>query len=838
MFSSEFDDNPFAEEIEGEAPVGEGRGGGAGAGKRERDVEDLAEGEPRRKLARRDAAAGAGTAPEAEFAAPYIGYSLEDDEADGENDDTDETYLSFLCRVAETEAALRQSARVHHFRMSLAEHEKGALRASIASLQSSLMGARERRQKASQGATEAGAAEKDAEAQGQASPSDLVALLNVCACASRAKRLTTHLHLLQRLEKYRDHRGKEGRATSVESDSWMPKSSRAELEASSRQPCHAEMQRFEDIRRALEKVQDHLDGPIAPVVMGLQHELQRLCTRSDALHEAKTSLLSHLRATMLRWNEHALWGTERALLVADEQMRSHLSASSPSVSEQQLIRQQQQLQKRLHRTEVALATLLAAATGTQLKSVTPAVLQATLRRQQELENLRDRLNREILYLRKSLRDKLATTPLLVCDPGIASHAKSAMEDGKTILLQHCCVAIAQRLAEVTHQIISEVVKGSTACAASAEQDERHLLYQAKSGTLHASIVAFLAENARLQQEIKDAALIKLVAAPGSTAVMLLAERLQSMLHCKRPVEQEDETNSNGKKLDNEGQRECVEEQEVLVNIFTESTAGLLKVVNAQLQSVNTLFKGEEHLFREAAFLLRMTVAADRLLLGNVGVPLSASFTDDLAKEMDEAHLCFKPPQNSLQQLPLLATIREKFQALSSRHAAHLLAQYSEAEKTRKELQEDLEWCRKQCPNSAATSIREAQKELQSLQTALAAAAAREKEVASLEVELVKSREQLAQLRHERLAVEKELSMAEEQWRRAQEVEAEATLHSVPPSPEAAEGGDGINDIEGVNDEEGNEAGDVVRNTECPAEGEEVNVQHGGSDAGTATGEIG
>ncbi|RNF06114.1 hypothetical protein TraAM80_04110 [Trypanosoma rangeli] len=833
MFSFEFDDNPFAEEIEVESQACDGYVGGAGVKKRERDVEDLAEGEPRRKMARRDDAAGEDKEAEVEFAAPYIGYSLEDEEGGEENGDTDETYLSFLCRVAEMEAALRQSARVHHFRMTLAEHEKEALRISIASLRSSLMGTREKRQKASQSTTEAGSAEKDAESRDQEGSLDLAALLNVCVGASKLKRLNTHFHLLQSLEKFREHATKEDRATSVESESWMPTASDVEVEAPSSQLCNTEMKQFDDIRRALEKVQDRFDGPIAPVVIALQNEIQRLCSKSDALSEVKGFILSQRRAAMARWNKHVLWATERALLVADEQMRSHLSALSPSLSGQQLIRQHQQLQKRLHRAEVALATLLAAATGTQLKSVMPATLQATLRRQQELENLRHRLSREILYLRKLLREKLGKTSLLVCDLGSASHETATAEEGKTILLRHCCAAIAQRLAEVTQQIISEVVKGSTACAVSAEQDERQMLYEAKTGTLHTSIVAFLAENARLEQEIKDAALIKLMVSPGSAAVMLLVERLQTLLHCKLSVEQEqrqeEDTDRNEKKRDNKGQEESVDEQGLLVDIFMESTAGLLKVLNEHLSSVSTLFKGEQRVFREAAFLLRMTVAADRLLLGKVGVPLSASFTDDPAKEMDEAHVRFKPLQNGLQQLPSLETIREEFQSHSRRHAAYLLAQYGEAEKTRKELQEDVEWCRKQCTKNAATVIGGAQKELQSLKTSLSAAVAREKEVVSLEAELVKSREQLVQLRHERLVLEKELFMAEEQWRLAQEAEAkenegetEAKTHSALPPLEVAETDNSINVNEVVNDEE-NEAGNFMCSSECRAEETEKNV---------------
>ncbi|ESL07107.1 hypothetical protein TRSC58_05210 [Trypanosoma rangeli SC58] len=833
MFSFEFDDNPFAEETEVESPACDGYAGDAGVEKRERDVEDLAEGEPVRKMARRDDAAGEDKEAEVGFAAPYIGYSLEDEEGGEENGDTDETYLSFLCRVAEMEAALRQSARVHHFGMTLAEHEKEALRISIASLRNSLMGTREKRQKASQSTTEAGNAEKDAESQDQEGLLGLAALLNICVGASKLKRLNTHLHLLQRLEKFRGHAIQEDRATSVELETWMPTASHAEVEAPSPQLCNTEMKEFDDIRCALEKVQDRFDSSIAPVVIALQNEIQRLCSKSDALREVNGFILSQSRAATARWNKHVLWATERALLVADEQMRSHLSALSPSLSGQQLIRQHQQLQKRLHRAEVALATLLAAATGAQLKSVMPAALQATLRRQQKLENRRDRLNREILYLRKLLREKLGKTSPLVCDLGVASHATVTADEGKTILLLHCCAAIAQRLAEVTQQIISEAVKGSTACAPSAEQDERQMLYEAKAGTLHTSIVAFLAENARLEQEIKDAALIKLMASPGSTDVILLAERLQTLLHCKLSVEQEqrqeEETQSNEEKRDNEGQEESVDEQGLLVDIFTESTAGLLKVLNEHLWSVSTLFKGEQRVFRETAFLLRMTVAADRLLLGKVGVPLSASFADDPAKEMDEAHVCFKPLQNGLQQLPSLATIREEFQSHSRRHAAHLLAQYGEAERTRKELQEDLEWCRRQCPKNAATDIGEAQKELQSLKTALSAAMVREKEAVSLEAELVKSREQLVQLHHERLVLEKELFMAEEQWRLAEEAEAkknegeaEATVHSALPPLEVAETENSINDNEVVNDEE-NEAGNIMCSSECRAEETEENV---------------
>ncbi|KAF8293290.1 hypothetical protein TcYC6_0110380 [Trypanosoma cruzi] len=811
MFSSVFDDNPFAEEFEGESPMRDGRVSAAGVEKRERDAEGLVEGEPPRKMACQEVAPGDGREADAEVAAPYIGYLLEDaEEGNEENEGTDDNYIAFLCRVAEMEAALRQSARVHQFRMTLATQEKDALHRSIVTLRRSLLESQESRQKAPQGAAKAGGAEKAAESQEEKeSPVDLAVLLKFCDSVTRAKRLSTHLHLLRGLEKCRDHVTGEHRTASVASGSWMPTPSLTEVETTFRQPCHAEMQKFEDLRGAMERAQGRCDAPVARVMIAFQNEIQRLCAKSDALSEIKASLESQAKALMVRWNEHVLWGTERSLLVAEEKMRSHLLASHPPFSEQQLFLQQKQLQKRLHRTELALAALLAAITGTHLKSMTPAALQATLSRQQELESLRDRLSREVFYLRKLLRDKLVTSSRLVCDPSLAAHTTATAEEGKTVLLQHFCASLAGRLAELTEGIVSELLEGSTACATSAEQNERLFFYETKAGTLHASIVAFLTENVRLQQEIKDAALIKLMATPDSNAVMLLAERFQNLLHCKRNLghgeEEEEEGLSNDRKCEKEENEEDLDEQKLLVDTFMESTAGLLKVLNAHLQRVTELFRCEKHGFREAAFLLRMIVAADRLLLGKVGVPPAAGFTYDIVEEMEEAHVCFKPPKNILQQLPSLNTLQATFESHSRRHAASLLTQYRDAERTRKELQDDVEWCRQQPPQNIGADLRGAQKELQNLKTALLAAVTREKEVASLEIELVKSREKLAEVRLEKLALEQELATAEEQLRMAQETEesgknkvmdAPAPFELPPPDP--AEGDDSIHDDDDAN----------------------------------------
>ncbi|EKF32982.1 hypothetical protein MOQ_003158 [Trypanosoma cruzi marinkellei] len=787
-----------------------------GVEKRERDAEGPVEGEPPRKVACQEVASSDGREADAEVAAPYIGYQLEDaEEGNEENDGADDNYIAFLCRVAEMEAALRQSARAHQFRMTLATQEKEALHKSIVALRSSLVESQETRQKASQDAAKTGGAEKDAESQEEKeTPVDLAVLLKACDGATRAKRLSTHLHLLQGLEKCRDHVTDEQRTASIASGSWMPTPSLTEVDTSFRQPCHAERQKFEDLRGAMEKAQGRFDAPVARVMIALQNEIQRLCAKSDALSEIKASLESQAKALMVRWNEHVLWGTERSLLVAEEKMRSHLLASHPPFSEQQLFLQQKQLQKRLHRTELALAALLAAITGTHLKPMTPAALQATLSRQQELESLRDRLSREVFYLRKLLRDKLVAPSRLVCDPSLAAHTTATAEEGKTVLLQHFCASLAGRLAELTEGIVSELLEGSTACATSAEQEERLFFYETKAGTLHASIVAFLTENVRLQQEIKDAALIKVMATPDSNAVMLLAERLQTLLHCKRNLEhgeeeeeeeEEEEGDSNDRKCEKDENEEELDEQKLLVDIFMESTAGLLKLLNAHLYRATDIFRGEKHGFKETALLLRMIIAADRLLLGKAGVPPAAGFTYDIVEEMEEAHVRFKPPKNILQQLPSLNTLQETFESHSRRHAAHLLTQYRDAERTRKELQEDVEWCRQQSPQNVGADLRGAQKELQNLKTALLAAVTREKEVASLEIELVKSREKLAEVRLEKLALEQELATAEEQLRMAQETEEsgnnkvmDAPAPFVLPPPDPAEGDESIHDDDDAN----------------------------------------
>lgn len=745
------------------------------------------------------------------FSPPFVGYSVDDAQEGDGADDADGLLLS---RVAEMEATQRQSARSHRLRVLLAQKEKEVLEANMSRLRTALKNAQRDPHKVPRAAAEE-CSEKESQSPVNIDISGLGTLLNACDGAERVKRLATHINLLQCLERGRKGVAEKNRRTSVFSETWMPMSSVSNTNTTPRQSFSDTMRWFKGIQGALEKVKTELDPHMASVVTSLGNEIRRLCEKSDALSAVKSSLESQDRMLSSRWSEHVLWGTERSLVASEEQLSSNMSALHLSSTEKHLFGQQQQLQKRLHSAEVAVGTLMAAASGVSLPPVSPAVLQAAIRRHQELERLQDRLKREILYLRKLLQDKLVLLPLLVCNTELTSLAKVTANEGRSALLQQSCAALAQRLIQLTQEIVSEVIRGSSACTSSAEQDEELFVLETKAGTLHSSIVTFLTENCRLRQEIKDAALIKHMAVPGSAAIMLLAERLQTPFYCQHPAERSGGDDDEERNERGEGDAEESDVQKRLANIFTEHAEELMKVFTTHLRGVANLFKSEKLLCRDIAFLLRMMVAADRLLLGKVGVPLPANNSaDDIARELDEAHVCFTPPQDTLRQLPSLDAICSALQSQSIRHESTLSTQCGAAAKTWKELRDDVEWCRQQCPKEAAVRLRGAEEELRELKASLpSAGGARERDTARLEAELARGKEQLARLQDEMCALQEELAAAEEQWRILQEEEEkgenEADLANRPVIVTAGSAGsnDSENDVDdGTDNKESDEGG--------------------------------
>ncbi|KEG11748.1 hypothetical protein DQ04_02311000 [Trypanosoma grayi] len=844
MFSSQFDDNPFAEDAGGESTlsdIGDTNDKNTNRDeKRQRDDTHAAD-EPPKKVVRHDDASDENIhtkvdemeapveATETTTAPPYTGYAMEDTE-EGVCDSED-NYSSQICRVAELEATQRQTTRSHRFRLTLARQENEALRTYIGRLRMSLMEMRQRPQK---GGSHASGFVKEAQPQAHENPSALSTMMDAYDSTARGRRLASHVHWLQHLESVETNLTQESCATTVDSESWMPALSPSWQGVAPCKPSSTAVHRLENIQKSLKKLLPVLDAPTAQVVTTLVWEIQRLSEKSDALGEVVNSLESQVQALRSRWKDHILWGTERGLLVAEEQMSSHLAALCPTSTERQLFHQKQQLQKRLHRAEVAIGVLLSAATGVRLQSVSPATLQAALQRQEELEKLRDQLSREVLYLRKMLWDKFSSSPLSVLRAEVGQLTKETTEEGRVILLQHCCAALSQQLTGLTHRIISKLLRGSTACPSSAEQSEQLLACEEELTTLHASIVAFLTENARIQQEIKDLSLVKVLAAHGSAALIFFAERLQMPFLYKQPVGEEMGNGNNEGDNSVEGNEEELDAQKILADTFMKNTECLVGFLNTHMKGVMGLFTEEKKLCGKISFLLRMAVAADRLLFRKVGVLLSTAPTGDIAKELDEVRVCFEQPQHIPQDLPPLDALQNVLQSHSSRHAKELLNRWSAADKAREKLQEDLDWCSQQYPRHAASELREAQRELQQLKASVAAVETRTKDTAPLEVELKSGKEKLAQLQQEQLALQKELAAAEEEWRLVEENErAKALAIGFPqPNHEPDEEGNVEVDEEGSAeaDEEGSAEADEEGSAEADEEGSVEADEEGSAEA--------
>ncbi|ORC90274.1 uncharacterized protein TM35_000093240 [Trypanosoma theileri] len=801
---------------------------------------------------------------------PCIGYSVEDED-DAEDDGVDEeSFNVHLSRLAELEATEKQSTHTHKFHMTLAEEKNEILRVCESRLRDAVMKLeRKRNKKIQQGevstttitiTTTTGAAVSssnketetlvDEDNDNNDDPTELFTLMEVYDSATELEMLAMHARSLQYIEtaqtgvKERNHHNR----SLSEYEHWMPTAPLVEKDkiVQDSSIVITDEEKFKEMHSALEKLLPQLDPKLAKLIQMLIQLIQELQDKLNALCSVKNSLSSHVNILNARWSTYALWGIERSLLTAEEQMHSHLACVQPTPAEQQQFHQQRQLQKQLHRTEVAVAALLATTAGVPLRTVTPAALNHVLQRSQQLEELKEHLSREVLYLRKLLRERLTSSPLFpwpfvnnemegglsfITDAGTStsssnnnhsnSNNNNTTEEGRLYLLQHCCAVLAKRLRMVTEKIIGTVMRNSTACSSTVEQQEQFVEYDAKANAQHSSIVTCMKENSRLQQQIKDAALIKLFAPPSSPALELLAEKLQILSRSKHLItprdrndddvegeEEEEEGGEGGEESYNYNEENEEEEdsdlQKPILSVFTEQVKILVQLFNAQLHGLENIFKDEKQLYKEIAILLRISIAADRLLLGKVGVSFPTKSSDDVAatddnnnininidddtdftlfdacKELDEVHLSLGATPFILQELPSVDELSAALQSQSNQHKKELAQQCSVAEKTHNELQEDLDWCRQQSPQTATAELCEVEKELQHLKNLLALTTAHEKETPELEAELKKEKKHLAELQRDMLELQEGMKAAEEEWslinkRKEEEKNAHSTL---------------------------------------------------------------
>ncbi|KAG8348572.1 hypothetical protein ERJ75_001618000 [Trypanosoma vivax] len=830
MFS-QFDDNPLAEENEIEVCVADKEDaslhGTAQAGAKRGLSLPTAEVEPRQKLSRHDSGSAKGDLLDADSdevktvipvsgevggsggtvtdtlaaTAPYIGYSIEDaEEGEEENDNTDETYSSLICRVAELEVSLRMSAKTHRFQMNLAARERETLRCCMGRLRSLLKELQQERSKGVKPAgQEAARVDKPREKQPCSGVPHQVTLLELYDGVAQHQQLRSRMGELQmacgagcgsstRLEGY---------IFSAEDESWLSVHGADARDISPSPSPISAMDRFEELQCALEKLYPVLCSSVAQVVAMLMKKIRELCVLADTLSEGKKSLDAQLRSLDADFIQRVLWATERSLIGAEGQLSGYLDAAAAAQSERVLLSQRTTLLERLKSTEVVIATLLVAASSVQTTKVPPSVQQAVMKRREELQGLKAELGREVAFLRKLLKDRLADMWFLVGGGECTTYIDKSVDEGRSSLLQHYCAGLNHSLNILVREVTHETLKGSLSCAPSPEQEEELLRHELKTVTQHASIVSFLAENVRLYEHIQGTMLIKLPMLSGGGKLTPLAERLYTsqiagrFLGLGKPHEASTEavgTDTSGDNKEDAGA--TGDELDLLCRVvesFSTSTEQLVDSLNTHLKEIAQCFHREKHVCRVVAFLMRLTEAGNRLLLGKVGVPPLYTSYEDTSAMLESSKLHWIQPHYGLVRLPSPNSVYNALQSQSKLHADQSADKFSSAEKRLSELQKDVEWCRQQCPYAAGAELHTAQKELQQLKVSLSTVAPQERNMAALEAELRKSEEQLAQLRQVMLCLQEELNAAE----------AQCQLSSVV-SPAAAEKQETVqNECDGV-----------------------------------------
>lgn len=820
---SQFDDNPLVEEREGEL---QGLSSEVTNAQKKRPREDnlqepdskheVATHEPPEKEPRLEEDAEGCTEGE-----PFIGYSVE---AVDDVDEADETYGELLNRVAALESGRRNSACAQRFQMTLKTAEREALRGCMSHLRALLAGLQGKRTKPT---TAAAAAAPSSSSTTTATnppycplqPSQCAQMMELYGNAERLARLGTRSHWLKCA-------GARTRAMNPEGCSWTPPLATETSGGTvpTKQFVDKGRRRFEEMEKALQKVPPELIGPAAPALSALSNKLQQVCETSDALCSRQHEIERCVPELMARWNQYSLWGAERSLLIAEEQMIDHLAAQNPTAAEEQLLSQQQRQQKRLHQAEIAVATLLASASDVKVPKVSQGFLRSAMQRYEDLQKLRSALYRELVSLRKLLKEKLLLSTRSVVGGECFFLGARAAEEGRRCLLQHSCAALCQRSAELNKHLVTEVLRGSMACPPSPEQEERLLQYEVKSATQHASIVTLIAENARLQQRIKGVSLVQLLATSGNGKFASIAGKLRSTTTSavgKHTTHQEGNARVNEEAVrEEEEEVESaannieVEEPDILgrfVDVFARSTEELVKSINTRLWDLSNLYKDERQLQRDVAFLVRLTVAGERLLHGKVGVPLMSGYAEDITILLEEARLRLVDTKRSVRQLPSLRTLCESLQSQSASHAEQLLKEHTAAEAVRAQLLEDLEWCKQQSPEMAGGQLVVARKELQKLRVSLETITKQGHDPTPLELETQKAGEQLAQLRQQLEKLQEEVDLAEYQLQCLEDDEV------VDAQEDVCEENGGIAEEEEV--EEGQEAEKVE-------EGEEEEVEEG------------